>query len=157
MMKGAGALFLVIVILFLSVASGLFFFRYSDVVRQNEQLGEKLSLALVELKKARVQIRSEPGGEPFPQPNWKKLSTKTRPEPRSWLIENLLSRQDLIPWEGIYGGTMKIYDPTQVWFVGPRWCLTWVEDGHIGGYMLLRFDTDEGEPRWHLLDSELSD
>lgn len=157
MMKGSGAVFLVIVILFLSVASGLIFARYIGAVRQNEQLSEKLSLALDELGKIRAQIHSVSGGEPFPQPNWKRLSTKTRPEPRSWLTENLLSRQDLIPWKGVHGGTMKIFDPSLVWFIGPTWCIAWVEDGHIGGYILLKFDAGAEDAQWRLLDSAISD
>ncbi|MDO9508550.1 MAG: hypothetical protein Q7I97_04290 [Thermovirgaceae bacterium] len=156
-MKGKGALLLVIVVLLLSTASGVIFWRYARMVKENTQLQEKLALTFEELEKARARISADMDDEPIPRPDWERLKTKARPDPRAWISASLLSRDDIIPWEGIHGGTMRIYDPSLVWFVGPSWCIVWAEDGHIGGYMLLRFDPGAEEPNWRLLDSEMAD
>ena len=151
-------IFLVLgVVLLLSAVSGLIFWRYEGVIRENDLLRKKIALVSEELERTRALIPVEQDDEPMPHPEWKKLTNNKITDPRAWLKESLLSRQDLIPWDGIHGGTMKIYDPSMVWFVGPRWCIAWVEDGHIGGYILLRFDPETEEPQWKLLDSKIAD
>lgn len=157
MMKPKSISLLVGIVLLLSAVSGLIFWRYTGMIRENGLLREKLALASEELEKARALINAGQDAEPLPRPEWERLEKSNRPDPRTWLTDNLLSRLDLIPWKGIHGGTMNIYDPSLVWFVGPRWCIAWVEDGHIGGYVLLRFDTETEEPQWRLLDSEIGD
>jgi hypothetical protein len=49
---------------------------------------------------------------------------------------------------------MGIYDQNLVWFIGPSWCLAYIEDGHIGGYILLRYEITPRGIEWQLLDSE---
>jgi hypothetical protein len=156
-MKEKWVFLIALIVILLSAASGVVFWRYSRVLEQNALLNEKLDLALKELDSARSRDQVTPELDRLPVPDWEKMRTRARPDPRSLVLENLLAREDLIPWEGIHGGTMKIYDPSLVWFIGPRWCIAWVEDGHIGGYMLLRFDTDTGQTQWRLLDSEFAD
>jgi hypothetical protein len=156
-MKEKWVFLIALIVILLSAASGVVFWRYSRVLEQNALLHEKLDLALKELVSARSRDQVTPELDRLPVPDWEKMRTRARPDPRSLVLENLLAREDLIPWEGIHGGTMKIYDPSLVWFIGPRWCIAWVEDGHIGGYMLLRFDTDTGQTQWRLLDSEFAD
>lgn len=148
---------LIAVVLLLSAVSGLIFWRYTGVVRENNLLREKLALASRELGEARAEMASLRDTQPVPEADWERIGNSKRPDPREWLTLSLLSRQDLIPWKGIHGGTMKIYDPSMIWFVGPRWCIAWAEDGHIGGYILLRFDPDSEEPQWKLIDSEIGD
>lgn len=156
-MKEKVSVLLAVLMILLMGVSGVIFMRYLEVNEQNRALREELLQAAEEIHRIREE---RPFGSPpvgFPQPDWDDLRKREIPDPRSWLVENLVSREDLIPWEGIHGGTMKIYDPSLVWFVGPRWCIAWVEDGHIGGFMLLRFQEDDGKPQWLLLDSDLSD
>lgn len=156
-MKGKWAVALVMIVLLLSVASGVVFWRYSRVLEQNAMLIEELGLAREELDRATSSKHPDPGLDLLPVPDWEKMKTKARPDPHSLVLESLLAREDLIPWEGIHGGTMKIYDPSLVWFIGPRWCIAWVEDGHIGGYILLRYDPATEKTQWSLLDSEFAD
>ncbi len=156
-MKEKWVFLIALIVILLSAASGVVFWRYSRVLEQNALLNEKLDLALKELDSARSRIRLPSELDRLPVPDWEKMRTRARPDPRSLAIESLMAKEDLIPWEGMHGGTMKIYDPSLVWFIGPRWCIAWVEDGHIGGYMLLRFDTDTGQTQWRLLDSEFAD
>ena len=156
-MKEKVPVLLALLMILLMGVSGVIFMRYLEVSEQNRVLREELLQATGEIHRIREEMHSESLPEGFPQPDWDDLRKRKIPDPRSWLVESLVSRRDLIPWEGIHGGTMKIYDPSGVWFIGPRWCIAWVEDGHMGGYMLLRFQEDDGKPQWQLLDSELSD
>lgn len=157
-MKGKSSVLLALLMLSLSVVSGIIFLRYRDVNNQNRVLREALREVTDEIQ--RIKDEGPVEGSPLgaPQPDWVRLKKEGRPDPRYWLVEDLLVREDLIPWEGIHGGAMKIYDPSLVWFAGPKWCIAWAEDGHIGGFMLLRFEEgDDGKPRWRLLDSALAD
>jgi len=88
-----------------------------------------------------------------PGPDWDQRVTESMTNPRERVLEDLLSRRDLLPWEGVLGGTMKIQRDRDVWFFGPSWCLAYVEDGHIGGYMLLSYKIRETGIKWDLLDA----
>lgn len=156
-MKEKAIFLLVGLLLLLSAISGMIFWRYDGLVKENSLIRQQLSLASEELKRARALITADRGDHALPHPEWEKLKKSARPDPQAWLTESIVSREDLIPWKGIHGGTMKIYDPSLVWFVGPRWCIAWVEDGHIGGYILLRFDPEAEEPQWSLVDSDTAD
>nr|WP_286973964.1 hypothetical protein [Acetomicrobium sp. UBA5826] len=83
-----------------------------------------------------------------PAPSWPEGIIKET------VIDELAKRKDLFPWQGVLGGTFGLYDKSQVWFVGPKWCLAYVEDGHIGGYILLRYHITPKGIEWQLLDSE---
>ncbi|HRV71481.1 MAG TPA: hypothetical protein P5541_05550 [Thermovirgaceae bacterium] len=156
-MKDRSTLLAVVIILLLSAVSGTVFWKYTKVVDQNRELREEISVAKSELDKVRAVMESSNMKHFPPGPDWERIKTSQRPDPKTWLTESILSRDDLIPWEGVLGGTMRIYDPSSVWFLGPNWCLAWAEDGHIGGYMLLRFETgtEDKEPFWRLIDSEM--
>ncbi|HDQ92692.1 MAG TPA: hypothetical protein ENN89_01070 [Synergistetes bacterium] len=154
-MKDRSTLLAVVLILLLSSTSGAVFWKYTKVVEHNSRLSEELRAVRSELEKTRATAKGPAERFPVPEPDWEKMKNSQRPDPKTWLTENILSRDDLIPWEGVLGGTMKIYDPSSVWFIGPNWCLAWAEDGHIGGYMLLRFETGTSEPSWRLIDTEM--
>ncbi|HOG14036.1 MAG TPA: hypothetical protein PLY39_02655 [Synergistales bacterium] len=157
-MKGKGSVLLALLMLSLLAVSGFIFHRNLGLNEQNRVLREALRKATEEIQRAKEEGPGEGFAGGIPQPDWERLKKEGRTDPRGRLVEDLLARDDLIPWEGIHGGTMKIYDPSLVWFAGPRWCVAWAEDGHIGGFMLLRFEEDDdGNPQWRLLDSALAD
>lgn len=156
-MRKYAAFLLALLLLLISAVSGVILWRYDGVMRENGVLREQLALALMDIERTRADKPKDDVCEAPPGPEWERLRSESRPDPQSWLRQSIISREDLIPWKGIHGGTMKIYDPSMVWFLGPRWCIAWVEDGHIGGYMLLRFYPEEEEPRWVILDSEIAD
>lgn len=83
-----------------------------------------------------------------PSPSWPEGIAKEE------MIDQLAKRSDIFPWRGVLGGTMGIYDQNLVWFIGPSWCLAYIEDGHIGGYILLRYEITPRGIEWQLLDSE---
>lgn len=100
-------------------------------------------------------LRHEALSGRIPPPDWKAIGREMKvEEPEAALREDLMSRTELIPWEGVLGGRMAIPDPDSIWFFAPNWALVYVEDGHIAGYMLLRFGIKSGKPFWKLVDSE---
>lgn len=83
-----------------------------------------------------------------PSPSWPEGITRDK------MIDQLAKHKEIFPWHGVLGGTMDIYDRDQVWFVGPAWCIAYIEDGHIGGFMLLRYKITKEGIKWRLIDSE---
>ncbi|MGC9371930.1 MAG: hypothetical protein ACP5DY_01270 [Thermovirgaceae bacterium] len=134
----------------LALAVSLFYnFRHLSEIRSLEAeiddhvLREKL----LEEKNERCREAVPPG------PDWKERITESISDPRDHVLDDLLSRRDLVPWEGVLGGTMKIHRGQDVWFFGPSWCLAYAEDGHIGGYMLLSYEIEETKVEWKLLEA----
>ncbi len=91
----------------------------------------------------------------IPEPDWDRIGKSLKTDrPEDFLRSSLLSRQDLIPWEGVLGGTMAIPGPESIWFLAPAWALVYVEDGHIAGYLLFRFQIRGDRVTWTLVDKE---
>ena len=67
-----------------------------------------------------------------PSPSWPEGIAKEE------MIDQLAKRSDIFPWRGCsgnYGFTIKFSLVHR-----PSWCLAYIEDGHIGGYILLRYE-----------------
>ncbi|MCC9136252.1 hypothetical protein ACFSKU_01335 [Pontibacter silvestris] len=80
-----------------------------------------------------------------------KLQQKGLKNPESDLMNDLNRKQSqLIPREGRLGGTMAIRDSR---ILNDRYALAYYEDGHNGGYMLLKYTVDNGNVNWQVLDS----
>ena len=79
-----------------------------------------------------------------------------RQEKSQRLVMDLLDRSDLIPFDGVLGGTMGFYTPDNVFVLSNRWVYARFEDGHIGGEMLLEYRIDGvGGIDWTVLHAEL--
>jgi len=77
-------------------------------------------------------------------------------DPVNDITSDLLTRNDLIPYEGVLGGTMSFYSPQNIHILSPQWVFAYFEDGHIRGEMLLEFSVDnEGVINWRVIDSYL--
>jgi hypothetical protein len=71
-----------------------------------------------------------------------------------YLKNDLKNRQDLIPYEGVLGGTMGFYDDNQIHVLNYRWVYARFEDGHIGGEILLEYNiSEDGTIKWKVIDS----
>lgn len=69
------------------------------------------------------------------------------------LLETLIDHNDLIPIEGVLGGTMRWWPENSVILDWQR-AFGYFEDGHIMGYGLLKYEFDaQGNVQWHLLES----
>ncbi len=72
------------------------------------------------------------------------------------LVEDLLNRPELIPYEGVLGGTMGFYTEDNIRVLDNHWIYAHFEDGHIGGAMLLAYrKRADGQIEWYILDSYL--
>jgi hypothetical protein len=72
--------------------------------------------------------------------------------PETDLLNDLHRKQrTLIPTEGVLGGTMAIRDAR---ILTDRYAIAYYEDGHIGGYMVLRYQVQPGGIiSWQVIDS----
>ena len=78
-------------------------------------------------------------------------------DPLEVLVEDLRAHPELIPYEGIHGGTMAFYNPTAIRVLTRRWVLAAFDDGHIGGYLLLSFEVSEDKTiKWRVIDAHES-
>ncbi|MDX5436874.1 MAG: hypothetical protein LPK03_06740 [Pontibacter sp.] len=99
-----------------------------------------------------------PGGAAFvdelgslSQGDIQRLQRKGLQNPETDLMNDLNRKQDqLIPTKGVVGGTMAIRDSR---ILNDRYALAYYEDGHIGGYMLLKYEVNNGNINWTVLDS----
>lgn len=67
------------------------------------------------------------------------------------LLETLNEENDLIPYEGVLGGTMKWW-PTESRIINTEWVLGYFEDGHILGHALLEYQIDDQQNvTWKLI------
>lgn len=73
------------------------------------------------------------------------------------IVADLKTHSELIPYKGILGGTMGFYGDNDIHVLTNRWVFAYFQDGHISGYMLLRYDINNGIISWKVIDSYLDD
>ncbi len=79
-----------------------------------------------------------------------RLQEKGLTNPEATLREDLQSKQNMLLPKGSLGGTMAI---REVKVLSDRYVLAYFEDGHNGGYMLLRFSIEPDKRiNWKVLD-----
>lgn len=67
------------------------------------------------------------------------------------LLGTLIDHNDLIPIEGVLGGTMRWWPELSV-ILDSRFAVGYFEDGHIMGYALLEYAFDaDGTPVWNVI------
>lgn len=80
-----------------------------------------------------------------------RLKRKGLKNPEVDLMNDLMRKQkSLLTASGSMGGTMAIRD---IRILNDRHALAYFEDGHNGGYMLLRYTVENGSITWNKLDS----
>ncbi|NDK56203.1 hypothetical protein [Pontibacter fetidus] len=80
-----------------------------------------------------------------------KLQRKGLKSPETDLMNDLNRKQSqLIPAKGTMGGTMVIRDSR---ILNDRYALAYYEDGHNGGYMLLKYTVNNGTINWTVVDN----
>lgn len=71
--------------------------------------------------------------------------------PETDLLNDLSRKQSkLISAEGTMGGTMTIRDSR---ILNDRYAMAYYEDGHNGGYMLLKYTVNNGNINWAVVDN----
>ncbi|MFD2248065.1 hypothetical protein [Pontibacter ruber] len=99
-----------------------------------------------------------PGGAAFvdelgslSQSDIQKLQRKGLRNPEVDLMNDLNRKQgQLIPEKGTMGGTMTIRDSR---ILNDRYALAYYEDGHNGGYLILKYEVNNGNITWNVVDS----
>ncbi|AKD01979.1 hypothetical protein POKO110462_21060 [Pontibacter korlensis] len=99
-----------------------------------------------------------PGGAAFvdelgslSQSDIQRLKRKGLKSPESDLMNDLSRKQNkLIPAEGVLGGTMAIRDSR---ILNDRYALAYYEDGHTGGYLVLKYEVNNGNINWTVVDN----
>jgi hypothetical protein len=80
-----------------------------------------------------------------------KLQRKGLKSPETDLMNDLNRKQSqLLTDKGTMGGTMTIRDSR---ILNDRYALAYYEDGHNGGYMLLKYTVSNGSINWTVVDS----
>jgi len=104
------------------------------------------------LKQYKELLKAQPGLTIWQIERFKKKGLK---DPVKDIIADLMKHNELIPYEGVLGGTMGfLRDDTHV--ITPKWVLARFEDGHIGGHMLLEYKvSNDGKISWKVLASYL--
>ena len=81
-----------------------------------------------------------------------KLKKAGLSDPEKDLIADLMHHRELIPYDGVMGGTMGFYSKQDIHILTSRWILASFEDGHIGGHMLLEYRVHPaGEIHWGVI------
>lgn len=74
-------------------------------------------------------------------------------DPVKYIKKELEKRKDLIPIEGVLGGTMHF---SKIALLNGKWIYAFFEDGHIGGYLLIKYSVKENRNiKWEVMDKEL--
>jgi hypothetical protein len=83
-----------------------------------------------------------------------RLKSKGLKNPEADLKDNLLSnQQSVLTQKGTMGGNMAFRD---IQILNERYALAYFEDGHNGGYMVLRYEVKpNGQVSWVVLDNYL--
>ncbi|MGI6451468.1 MAG: DUF4362 domain-containing protein [Desulfitobacteriia bacterium] len=83
------------------------------------------------------------------------VSIDNTPDHQKYIINDLMQHPELIPYDGVLGGTMGFYDPESIQVLSDRWVFAGFDDGHINGYMLLSYRINDGKISWEVIDSYL--
>ena len=71
------------------------------------------------------------------------------------IISDLVKHKELIPYKGVVGGIMNFYDDSKIYVLTDQWVFASFNDGHIGGYMLLKYELSNGKILWKVMNSYL--
>jgi hypothetical protein len=89
------------------------------------------------LREARAQAAwrtGTPGGAgPVTDDDLASLRRQGLHQPGTTLRRDLVEHPELIPFQGVLGGTMGFYDTSSVFLLNDRWVFARFDDGHFGG------------------------
>ncbi|MFC1799332.1 hypothetical protein ACFL2Z_00260 [Candidatus Eisenbacteria bacterium] len=85
----------------------------------------------------------------------RELQERGLDDPVNDLRDDLVAHPELIPYDGVSGGTMY-FVRHRISLLSLKWVYAEFEDGHIAGRCLLEYDvTPEGNITWSVIESEL--
>jgi hypothetical protein len=120
------------------------------------RLGDRLKEVEGEQETLLTKIETSQGPSLLTSWDIAQLARQGISNPEEDLASDLMQHRELIPYEGIMGGTMGFYSKRDIHVLSSRWILASFEDGHIGGQMLLEYRIDSGgKIRWKVLSAYL--
>ena len=123
---------------------------------QYVSLGEKLREMVREKEDHRMEPATLKRGSLLRSSDIAYLQKNGLSDPEEELIANLMQHTELIPYDGVMGGTMGFYSKKDIHILSIRWVLAAFEDGHIGGHMLLEYRVDSGgKINWRVIEAYL--
>ncbi|MBN2589973.1 MAG: hypothetical protein JXA96_08920 [Sedimentisphaerales bacterium] len=162
--NNANLIYVLVLGLFVSVLFNVKFMlsRQNDIVAEEISIMDKELDEIQEIEEPQVvpNIDTESGmGHMIGLPDHEiyRLTQLGFENPQEELIADLKKNaSQIIPFDGVLGGTMGFYWSEEIYFFNNRWVVAYFEDGHIGGYILLKYNVnDSGEITWSVLQSEL--
>ena len=104
----------------------------------------------------RVKLEALKDGPVLRMGDISRLQKQGLVDPEEDLIADLIQHRELIPYEGVMGGTMGFYSKKDIHVLTSRWVLASFEDGHIGGNMLLEYSVSPGgKIHWRVIVASL--
>lgn len=77
-------------------------------------------------------------------------------DPNKDIRADLIKHNELIPYKGVLGGTMKFNSDKDIYILSAKWVRAYFDDGHIGGWILLEYQvSDGGKILWKVVGSYL--
>lgn len=135
-----------------------------ELHEQLAQARKQLESTQTQLEITQTRLEQNQQEENTPQPStlissWMVdlLKRQGLDDPLQDIVSDLMQHPELIPYDGVLGGTMGFYSPEGIHVLNTRWVMAYFEDGHISGQMLLRYQiTDDVRIEWEVLDSFLN-
>lgn len=133
--------------------------NHKDRLTSAEQREQTLTTQVNDLETqiATLQSALEPFKDAIPlRPLYphqvEELKQKGLADPIQDIVADLMQHNELIPYEGVLGGTMCLCYPDAIHVLNSRWVLAYFEDGHIAGRMLLEYEVSAGgQITWKVL------
>jgi hypothetical protein len=88
----------------------------------------------------------------------KTLKARGLSDPVSQLPLDLMAHPELIPFEGVLGGTMGFFTPEGITILSPSWVFARFDDGHVMGSCLLEYEiSPDTTIHWRLIKAHMDE
>ena len=88
----------------------------------------------------------------------KTLNRRGLSDPVSQLSADVMSHPELIPLEGVVGGTMGFRAPEDITILSPSWVFARFDDGHVVGSCLLEYEiSPDTTIHWKLIKAQMDE
>ncbi|MFC1607880.1 hypothetical protein ACFL47_07905 [Candidatus Latescibacterota bacterium] len=130
----------------------------NETVLKNVQLSAELDGLRQKLTVANASIadlrRSYPG---LRKETIAEYKSRGLDNPEEDIITDLGSREELMPFKGVFGARPSFYREVLMWVLNSRWALGAFNDGSNIGYTLYEYKVSEtGEITWKVIDRFMS-
>ena len=73
-------------------------------------------------------------------------------------MRSLQEHPEIIPFDGVLGGTMGFYGESEIHLLAPNWVYAKFDDGHILGHGVFEYEIQKDKTlKWKVVRAELED